>query len=172
MGDKSSIMKTLFLVRHAKSVNHFTAATDFNRGLNERGIKDAGQMAKRLVKKDILIDRFVSSPALRAKMTAEIFINQYNRKPEEIQFVPDLYHASPEIFDQVVSSLDDQFSHVAIFAHNPGITDYAIYLTGNRLSHMPTCSVFAASASINSWKDFPSVKKDFIFFETPADGNS
>jgi phosphohistidine phosphatase len=165
-------MKTLFLVRHAKSVNHFTAATDFNRALNERGIKDAREMAKRLVKKDILIDRFVSSPALRARMTAEIFINQYNRKPEEIQFIPDLYHASPEIFDQVASRLDDQFSHVAIFAHNPGITDYAIYLAGSRISHMPTCSVFAAAASISSWKDFPSVKKDFIFFETPGDGNS
>jgi phosphohistidine phosphatase len=129
-------------------------------------------MAERLVKQDILIDRFVSSPALRAKMTAEIFINQYNRKPEEIQFIPDLYHASPEVFDQVISRLDDQFSHVAIFAHNPGITDYATYLTDTRISHMPTCSVFAAAASVSSWKDFPSVKKDFIFFETPADGHS
>lgn len=160
-------MKTLFLVRHAKSVNHSTAATDFNRALNERGVKDATEMAKKLVRKDIMIDRFVSSPAIRAKMTAEIFINQYNRKPEEIQFIPDLYQASPDIFDQVVSRFDDQFSHVAIFAHNPGITDYAADLTSTRISHMPTSSVFAAAASINSWKDFSVAEKEFILFETP-----
>lgn len=160
-------MKTLFLVRHAKSVNHSTAATDFNRALNERGVKDATEIAKKLVRKDIMIDRFVSSPAIRAKMTAEIFVNQYNRKPEEIQFIPDLYQASPEIFDQVVSRLDDQFSHVAIFAHNPGITDYAAYLTSTLISHMPTSSVFAAAASINSWKDFSVAEKEFILFETP-----
>ena len=164
-------MKTLFLVRHAKSVNHFTAATDFNRSLNERGIKDATEMANKLVQKDIMIDRFVSSPAARAKMTAEIFVNQYNRKPEEIQFIPGLYQASPEIFDQVVSRLDDQFDHVAIFAHNPGITDYAASLTNTRIAHMPTGSVFVVAASINSWKDFPVAKKDLIFFNTPRDGS-
>jgi phosphohistidine phosphatase len=128
-------------------------------------------MANKLVKQDILIDRFVSSPALRAKMTAEIFISQYNRKPEEIQFIPGLYQASPETFDQVVSQLDDQFDRVAIFAHNPGITDYAAGLTGTRIAHMPTGSVVAVAASINSWKDFPVAKKELIFFNTPKDGS-
>ena len=164
-------MKTLFLVRHAKSVNHFTAAADFYRGLNERGAKDAAEMARKLIKKDIRIDLFVSSPAVRAKTTAEIFIGQYNRKPEEIKFIPDLYQASPKIFERVISELDDQFNQVAIFAHNPGISDYAAYLTSTHISHMPTCSVFAAAASINSWQDFDIAKKDFIFFDTPKDGS-
>ena len=164
-------MKTLFLVRHAKSVNHLTAAADINRSLNERGIKDATEMAKKLVKHNILIDRFVSSPAVRAKMTAEIFVNQYNRKAEEIQFAPELYHGSPEIFDRVIAGLDDQFDHVAVFAHNPGITEYAGSLTSTRISHMPTGSSFAVASSIHSWKDFPDAKKDFIFFHTPKDGS-
>ncbi|HVU83657.1 MAG TPA: histidine phosphatase family protein [Puia sp.] len=164
-------MKTLFLVRHAKSVNHLTAAADFNRTLNERGIRDATEMAKKLVKNNIMIDRFVSSPAIRAKLTAEFFVNQYNRKAEEIQFVPGLYHGSPEIFDRVISGFDDQFDHVAVFAHNPGITDYAASLTSTRISHIPTGSVFAVASSIHSWKDFPDAKKDFIFFYTPRDGS-
>ncbi|HEY4154613.1 MAG TPA: histidine phosphatase family protein [Puia sp.] len=160
-------MKTLFLVRHAKSVNHVTAATDFNRSLNDRGVKDAAEMAGRLVKRDIMIDQFVSSPAVRAKTTAEIFISQYNRKPEEILFIPDLYQATSKIFDRVIARFDDQFNHIAIFSHNPGITDYASYLTPTHITHMPTCSVLAVAAAIKSWQNFSVAKKEFLFFETP-----
>jgi phosphohistidine phosphatase len=160
-------MKTLFLIRHAKSVSHFSAASDFNRSLNEQGVKDAKEMAARLVKKNILIDQFVSSPALRARTTAEIFISQYNRKPEEILLVPELYQATSQTFDQVIAGLDDQFDRVAVFSHNPGITDYAAYLTDEHIDHLPTCSVFAATASVKSWKDFPLAEKTFLFFESP-----
>ncbi|MFI5193358.1 MAG: SixA phosphatase family protein [Chitinophagales bacterium] len=161
-------MKTIFLVRHAKSVAHFSAASDFNRGLNEKGIRDAAEMAKRLIRKNILIDQFVSSPAVRAKYTAEIFIGQYNRKSSEIRLVPALYNAMPETFDDVVSGLDDQFDRVAVFAHNPGITEYAGSLTSTLVAHMPTCSVFAAAAEIKSWQDFTLADKIFLFFDSPG----
>jgi phosphohistidine phosphatase len=160
-------MKILFLVRHAKSVNHFTATSDFNRSLNEKGFKDAAEMAKRLVKKNIMIDQFVSSMAVRAKTTAEVFISQYNRKPEEIRLIPELYHATPEVFEQVTSHLDDQFDHVAVFAHNPGITDYASSLTQTHIANMPTCSIFAVTSKIKSWQDFPFAEKEFLFFDSP-----
>ncbi len=160
-------MKTLFLIRHAKSVNHFAAASDFDRGLNEKGIKDATEMAKRLVKKNIMIGQFVSSTAVRAKTTAVIFIRQYNRKPEEISLKPELYQASGEIFEQVISSLDDQFDRVAIFAHNPGITDYASSLTNTHISNMPTSSIFAVASEVKSWQDFPIAEKIFLFFDSP-----
>jgi phosphohistidine phosphatase len=160
-------MKTLFLIRHAKSVTHFSAASDFSRGLNDRGMKDAAEMARRLIHKNILIDQFVSSTAVRAKTTAEIFLSQYNRKPEEINLIPALYHAQPEIFEEVVSGLDDQYNRVAIFAHNPGITDYAGSLTDNPVSHMSTSSVFAVAADVDSWQDFGLAEKTFLFFDSP-----
>jgi phosphohistidine phosphatase len=160
-------MKTLFLVRHAKSVTHFTGGSDFARGLNERGMKDAKEMAKRLIRKDILIDQFVSSPAVRAKTTAEIFVDQYNRKPEEIDLIPELYHASQDIFEEIIAALDNRFDRVAVFSHNPGISDFATYLSKSAITHMPTCSVLGIASDIKSWQDFFSAEKTFLFFDSP-----
>ncbi len=160
-------MKVLMLVRHAKSVSHFTASSDFERGLNEKGIKDATEMAKRLIRENIRIDQFVSSTAVRARSTAEIFIKQYNRKKDEILFVPELYHSSPEVFEQVLSTMDDRFDYIAIFSHNPGITDFASSLTSTHISNMPTSSVFAVTSPMKSWQDFSLGEKDFLFFDSP-----
>jgi phosphohistidine phosphatase len=160
-------MKTLILVRHAKSSHNFGMPSDFERPLNDRGINDAKEMGKKLFKKSVPIDLFVSSPATRAKSTAEIFVKEYDRKLKEILFIPTLYHSGAENFMEVISGLDDQYDHVAIFSHNPGITDFASNLTSTPIAHMPTCSVFAATASIKYWKEFPAVKKSFLFFHKP-----
>ena len=66
---------------------------------------------------------------LRAKTTAELFVTEYDRKLKEILYVPSLYHADPDIFYEVVGKLDDAYDHVALFSHNPGITDFASSLT-------------------------------------------
>ena len=85
-------MKTLILVRHAKSSHSFGFSSDFDRPLNDRGFREASEMGKKLFKKKILIDQFVSSPALRAKTTAELFAAEYDRKMKEIRirsfFIP------------------------------------------------------------------------------------
>ena len=90
-------MKTLILVRHAKSSHSFGLPSDFDRPLNERGFREASEMGKKLFKKKIQIDLFISSPAVRAKTTAELFVAEYNRKLKEIVLMPSLYHAGPKI---------------------------------------------------------------------------
>jgi phosphohistidine phosphatase len=162
-------MKTLILVRHAKSSHNLSASNDFDRPLNDRGFREASEMGKRLFKKNIHIDQFVSSPALRARTTAELFVAEYGRKLKEILFVSSLYHADSDIFNEVVSKLDDTYDHVALFSHNPGITDFAGSLTSAQISHMPTGSVFAVTAPVDSWKDFSSVEKSFLFFYKPEE---
>ena len=87
-------MKTLILVRHAKSSHSFGLSSDFDRPLNERGFREAAEMGRKLFKKKIPIDQFVSSPAVRAKTTAELFVAEYDRKLKEILFIPSLYQAS------------------------------------------------------------------------------
>jgi phosphohistidine phosphatase len=160
-------MKTIILVRHAKSSHDFGISSDFERPLNDRGFRDASEMGKKLFKKNTIIDQFVSSPALRAKTTAELFVTEYKREQKEILFIPTLYHSDGGHFYNVISRFDDQFDHVAIFSHNPGITDFASSLTSTPISHMPTCSVFAASAPVQAWKDFSGSRKDFLFFYKP-----
>jgi phosphohistidine phosphatase len=160
-------MKTLHLVRHAKSASHFSNSSDFAGTLNDRGVRDAIEMGKRLFEKKVPIDLFVSSPAERAKTTAELFIRQYQRDFKEIVYIQDLYHSIPETFESVVAALDDSKDHVAIFSHNPGITEYANGLSGEKINNMPTAGVFSVSADINSWTAFAAARKNFLMFDFP-----
>ncbi len=160
-------MKTIILVRHSKSSHTFGISSDFDRPLNDRGFREASEMGRKLFKKKIGIDQFVSSPALRAKTTAELFAAEYDRKLKEILFVPELYHADPNHFNAVIRNLDDVYNQVALFSHNPGITEFASSLTESPVNHMPTSSVFAVSAPITSWKDFEQAVKSYLFFYKP-----
>lgn len=160
--------KTLILVRHAKSSWDNLTLTDFDRPLNERGKTDAPMMAKRLKDKKIQIDAFISSPAKRAKKTAEFFIREFSGKEKEIILVPALYHASVEVFYQTISNVENTFNSIAVFSHNSGITAFANELTEQiKLDNMPTCSIFAVKCDIRSWKDFKDSKKQFWFFDYP-----
>ena len=77
-------MKTLILVRHAKSDWGNPGLDDFDRPLNERGKKDAPVMAQRLRDKKVKIDAFIASPAKRAAKTAKFFAEAYNKKKDDI----------------------------------------------------------------------------------------
>ncbi len=160
-------MKTLLIVRHAKSSWDSADMTDFDRPLNDRGKRDAPAMAQRLIKANVRIDRFVSSPAKRARQTAGIFIETFGKKEKDIHFIPELYHASLEIFKTVVAGLDDRDNSVALFSHNPGITAFANILSSVRLDNMPTCGVFAVNSSAATWNEFLSAAPQFWFFDYP-----
>ncbi len=165
LGDRG---KTLILVRHAKSSWDDVTLTDFERPLNERGKTDAPKMAKRLKDKKIKIDAFISSPAKRAKKTAEFFIKEFGGNEKEIILIPDLYHASVEAFYQTISNVQDTVNSIAVFSHNSGITYFANELTEQtKLDNMPTCSAFAVKCHIKSWRDFKDSKKEFWFFDYP-----
>src|SRR3954451_2458802 len=135
--------KILLVVRHAKSSWDIGTLNDFERPLNERGKKDAPLMAKRLMDKNIPIDAFVSSPAKRAKKTAELFSETFGKKEDSILYISMLYHATAEVFYEVVEQLDDNFNTVALFSHNPGITEFVNSLTdGPPIDNVPTCGVY------------------------------
>jgi len=159
-------VKTLIIIRHAKAETTFTL-NDFERTLNDRGKTDAPVMAKRLHKK-IKIDAFVSSPAKRTKKTAEFFAEAYGIDEKDIIYVSALYQAPASTFFETVSQLNDHFNSVAIVAHNPGITNFANELTPEaNLDNMPTCSVFAVQAEVDSWSAFGKAKRKFLFFDYP-----
>lgn len=159
--------KQLLLIRHAKSSWADFSIKDFDRPLNDRGKKDAPVMAKRLVDKKIAIDAFISSPAKRARKTAEYFIAEYEQQKKEIIFIDELYLATPSVFASIVGKVSDQYNTIAVFSHNNGITDYANTLTDTRIDEMPTCSIFAVKADVQSWTGFANAKKEFWFFDYP-----
>lgn len=160
-------MKTLILIRHAKSSWDEAGMSDSERPLNDRGKKDAPEMAKRLRKRGLKIDAMVSSHAERAFRTARIFSKAYDMKKDDIQVEKALYGALSSHFEEVVAGLKDKYNTVALFSHNPGITDYVNTLTNVRTDNMPTCGIFAVQAEVESWKDFAKAAKSFLFYDYP-----
>lgn len=160
-------MKSLLIVRHAKSSWDLSTPNDFDRPLNDRGKKDAPAAAKRLVKKGIQIDAFISSPAKRAKKTAKHFTGEFGVDSEKIILVPELYEAHSSAFYQVVRDLDNAYNTVAIFSHNPGITDFVNSLTAVKVDNVPTCGIFAIQVEIDNWEAFKDAEKIFWFFDYP-----
>ncbi len=160
-------MKKLFIIRHAKSDQSFFG-NDFERPLNERGKTDAPLMAKRLMEKQAKIDAFISSPAKRAKKTAELFAETFKKSTDEIIFISALYHATSEMFYEVVAALPDNLQSVGMFSHNPGITYFVnSLLTKAQIDNMPTCAIFAIETDITQWSGFAKAKKECLFFDYP-----
>ena len=165
-------MKTVVLIRHAKSSWGDLSLPDFERPLNDRGKADAPRMAKRLYNKKVPIESFISSPAKRAKKTAEIFAERYGVKKTDVILVPELYHAADAVFFDTISKAPRRSDCIAIFSHNPGITEFANRLTETRIDNMPTCSVFAVIADIKDWDEFEKAEKKFYFFDFPKSADA
>lgn len=160
-------MKSILVIRHAKSSWEYADQKDFDRPLNTRGHRDAPEMAKRLLDKNIAIDAFISSTANRAFTTASYFADAYRVARSSIVRVPALYHAASPVFYDVISKTDPELNSIAIFSHNPGITDFVNSLTNTRVDDMPTCAIFAVHAAIDNWADFAQGEKRFWFFDYP-----
>ena len=97
-------MKSVLLVRHAKSSWGNASLSDFDRPLNERGKTDAPMMAHRLIDNKVKIDAFISSPAKRASRTARVFAKEFKEKKENIIYKTELYGADEKEFRPVIES--------------------------------------------------------------------
>ena len=159
-------MKVLLLIRHAKSSWDDITMKDIDRPLTDRGKKDAAEMAER-VKEKVKVDHFVSSPAKRAKRTARAFAEAFGYDKDDVVVLDKLYEPTPQGFAEAVAALPDDKSVVALFAHNPGITEYVNGLTNVRVDEMPTGSVFAVSMDEKNWSAFATADKRFLFFDYP-----
>ena len=163
-------MKSILFIRHAKSSWDSPTQKDFERPLNERGNKDAPMMAKRLLDKKVAIDVFISSPAVRALSTATYFHQAYKAKKDMLITIPVLYHASGDVFYDVIKQIDNKHNTVALFSHNPGITVMVNSLGVAKVDNMPTCSVFGVHADIENWQEFEAAVKQFWMFDYPKLG--
>ena len=115
-------MKTLYLIRHAKSSWKHPELTDFERPLNKRGRSDAPKMGRLLEKRKIIPDVFISSPAIRAAMTARIIADKLNYPLSDIQYADQIYEANAQELYDIIAGTDDQYSSAMLVGHNPGMT--------------------------------------------------
>jgi phosphohistidine phosphatase len=141
-------MKKLMLVRHAKSDWGDAQLADFDRPLNSRGLKSAPEMAIRLLKKGIVPQYLLSSPALRAKTTAKIFADTLGLA--EPDYERSIYEARYADLLKVINQLPEDYDFIALFGHNPGMSDLLYGLTGD-MADMPTCAVAVISFNVSEW---------------------
>lgn len=160
-------MKQLTIVRHAKSSWEAGILNDYDRVLNTRGHEEAKTMSGLLKQKNIIPQHLISSTAIRAFTTATYFATSLDIAIGDIEKQTHLYNAPLKHYIDVVTNASDDFESIAVFGHNPGITDFVNSLTNKQLMEMPTCGVFVVEINCNSWKDFAKAKKIFIDFLQP-----
>ena len=159
-------MKMLYVIRHAKSSWSEPGLDDFERPLNERGQKDAPEMAQRLKKKGVKPDLIISSTALRAYRTAQIFAEALDYAYDRIALKPDLYETDIETVFEVVRGIDPQAETVLIFGHNPTLTYFVNDLAATRIDNIPTAGI-AAVALDGCWSEAKENGGKLVWFDYP-----
>ena len=142
-------MKTLLVLRHAKSSWKEPGLTDHERPLNKRGRRDAPRMGALLRDKNLIPDLIFCSTALRARETAEL-VAVHSGYPGEIHYETDLYMASPEVYLRNLLALGDDLQRVMVIGHNPGVEVLVSLLTGQNET-MPTAALAVLELPIQTW---------------------
>jgi phosphohistidine phosphatase len=159
-------MKTLFLVRHAKSSRDGPSLPDRDRPLDDRGMQDAPKMGKRLAKRDVKPDLLLSSPALRALTTAHLIAEEVGYKRKDIVVDDRLYASSADDLLAVIRALDKKLNRVMLFGHNPEFSDLAHRLS-NEIIGMPTSAVVEFNFDTKAWSEVGEVKPAKVVFDYP-----
>ncbi len=143
------IVKTLLILRHAKSSWKNANLADFDRPLNRRGKRDAPRVGALLKQEEIIPDLIISSAAARALATAEAAALASGCE-SEIQTTRQLYHAWPEAYIELLQAVPDQYQRVMVVGHNPGMESLAEELAGEWI-RMPTAALVQISIEIDQW---------------------
>jgi phosphohistidine phosphatase len=159
--------RQLTLLRHAKSSWGDAKLKDRNRPLNERGECDAPLMGKRLHARGARPTLILTSPAVRARQTAQIVAREIGYPQEFLQREEDLYLASPDEIVAVIARQDSSFKDVVVCGHNPGLTELANRLTGAGIDNVPTTGVVVIGLDLKSWSDLDGTQGKLLLFDYP-----
>jgi phosphohistidine phosphatase len=146
-------MKTLLILRHAKSSWKDPDLPDHDRPLNKRGKHDAPRMGKLLKDGELIPDLIISSTAARAKKTAELVAKACKYKGEEIVSSHSLYGAEPTDYLKILQELSDKYKAVLVIGHSPSVEETVEVLTDSADVIMPTCALAHISLPIQNWAE-------------------
>ena len=159
-------MKTLFLVRHAKSSRNEPALQDKDRPLNNRGKRDAPKMGKRLAKREAMPDLILSSPAKRALKTAQLIAKKLDYKLQDIVVDERLYATGADELLHLIRKLGAKPKSVMLVGHNPELTELAHHLS-SKITHLPTCAIAEFTIEAKSWTTIGKDKPASVVLYTP-----
>ncbi|MFN0199863.1 MAG: SixA phosphatase family protein [Planctomycetaceae bacterium] len=148
---KVDAMKTLLLMRHAKSSWDDESMPDHDRPLNSRGEKDAPRMARLLKGENLVPQRILTSSAVRARQTTELLNAQFDA-PVPVDVIPELYHASPQEMLYVIRQQSGDVNLLMVVGHNPGTETFVSLLNGESIS-IPTATIVRFDIELSHWQE-------------------
>ena len=160
-------MKTLTLLRHAKSSWKDAGLQDRDRPLNGRGQRDAPVMAQRINQAGIRPSLILTSPAVRAWTTAKLIAHEIGYPLEFLQQEDRLYHASTERLLRLIADQDTGFNSLMIVGHNPGLTDFANYLMPDLTDNIPTSGFVSFEIDCDDWNFDDDAEIKLMAFDYP-----
>ena len=159
-------MRTLYLLRHAKSSWKDTSLNDFDRPLKRRGREAAKVIGEHLVGEKLTTPLLICSPAARTRETAELVFKSAKLRVEE-RFDERIYEASLRDLLQVVAEIPDEKEVVILIGHNPGFEELLSFMTGES-RRMPTAALAKIKFDV-SWKDIEAESGKLEWFVTPKE---
>jgi phosphohistidine phosphatase len=144
-------MKTLLLMRHAKSSWKHPDLPDQDRPLNKRGEKDAPHMGKFIREKELIPQIILASPAKRVTQTVDGMLEKMNYKGK-VEYINSLYLAEPSAYLSTLQTISDKYERVMVVGHNPGLEGLLQILSG-QVESLPTASIAHLVLPIEHWAD-------------------
>ena len=160
-------MKTLTIVRHAKSSWKDASLRDRDRPLNKRGKGDAPEMGRRIHEAGIRPSLIISSPAVRAWKTAKAVADAINYPREFLQKEDALYLASVDRILDVLVAQDNRFNNILLVAHNPGLTEFANFLVPGLTNNLPTAGVVSVEIDQDDWSLYKQPRTRLVLHDWP-----
>ncbi|HAB36038.1 MAG TPA: histidine phosphatase family protein [Cryomorphaceae bacterium] len=164
-------MKTVYLIRHAKSSWEYPHLEDRERPLKGRGIRDAHLMAAWLAEEIYPAPFMVSSPATRALHTSMIFARNFGQSLDSILTDEALYEVSVEGLRSFLRGLPDAENNVMVFGHNPSHTLFLNRCVDQRIDNVPTAGVACLRFEVSTWADLD-FDAELLFFDFPKNHKS
>ena len=159
-------MKTLYLLRHAKSSWADRELTDQDRPLNSRGLNDITKISARLREKSA-VQAIISSTAVRAFSTAKLMADGIGIPAESVSLKSEMYLSGPLKLLEIVRQLDAMLTGVMLVGHNPTITEFVNSMSGANISNVPTCGLVILKLNSDTWAKAAFDDATFVEFDYP-----
>lgn len=160
-------IKYLYLLRHAKSSWNNTELSDFERPLLEKGLKRSKLIIDYLLNQKVQLDFIVSSPAMRAKATAEIFARGLNYPVELIRYDKKIYHGDADSLFEQFFDIPQFVNKIMIVGHNPSLTNFANFFLDKKIDYLPTSGVVSIGFKTDKWEKIATASRIVNFVVYP-----
>jgi phosphohistidine phosphatase len=160
-------MKTLFILRHAKSAWDNPDLSDFERPLNSRGLDAARFIGELIYSRNLEPQIIISSPAKRAKQTA-VLVKEIAEIPQPITFDERIYEASPLTLFSLINEFDDKYESVLLVGHNPGL-ESLVRILSRENQILPTAALVKINLNIEHWSKLETESGTLEFIIRPKE---